>query len=167
MKQTEGLPIDVRKAILRIFDELLHGPSPEAAWVLNPNDPGILRSLDNLSAEQASSVGPSGGPSVAAHVDHLRYGLELLNRWIQGENPFADANYSASWERNVVTEVEWASRREALQKMAEAWRHALERPRPLSEFELLGIVSSVTHFAYHVGAIRQIARSARGPAAPD
>jgi hypothetical protein len=46
------------------------------------------------AAEEASAVPSGGGASIAAHVDHLRYGLELLNRWTRGEKPFADADHS-------------------------------------------------------------------------
>src|SRR6478609_7849684 len=122
MSQAESSRVDVISALVTIFDELLHGPSREAAWVLNPDDPGILRSLDRLSADQASAKGSVGAASVAVHVDHLRYGFELLNRWSHGEDPFAGANYSASWERNTVSEAEWATRREALRQQAEVWR---------------------------------------------
>ena len=38
-------------------------------------------------------------PRLPAHVDHLRYGFELLNRWTENHDPFVDADYSASWRR--------------------------------------------------------------------
>jgi len=158
----------VRSALLKVFNELIDGSRTESAWVLNPEDPGILGSLDKLSAERASAVPPSGGgASIAAHADHLRYGLELLNRWSRGEEPFADADYSASWRRIVVSEQEWAKRRLALRREAHAWREAMQRPRDLSEFEWTGVVASVVHLAYHIGAIRQIDRTTRGPMARD
>ena len=150
-----------------VLNELIDGAAPEAAWALNPEDPGLLRSLDKLSAEEASAIPPGGGASIAAHVDHLRYGLNLLNRWSQGEEPFKDADYAASWRRTTVSEAEWRARREALREEAYAWRDAIQRPRDLSEFELTGVVASVVHLAYHLGAIRQINRAARGPQARD
>jgi hypothetical protein len=154
-------------ALLNVLNELLDGSAPEGGWVLNPQDQGILRSLDRLSAEQASAVPPGGGASIAAHVDHLCYGLELLNRWSRGEQPFADADYSASWTRIIVSETEWGARRQALRQAAETWREAVRRPRELSTFELTGVVASIAHLAYHLGAIRQIDRSMRGPSARD
>jgi len=36
--------------------------------------------------------------SIAAHVDHVRYGLSLMNGWSEGHNPFKDADWSASWK---------------------------------------------------------------------
>jgi hypothetical protein len=39
------------------------------------------------------------------------------------------------------------------------------RPRDVGEIELNGIIGSIAHLAYHLGAIRQIDRAARGPSA--
>jgi hypothetical protein len=158
------------RALLNVLNELVDGAAKEAAGVLNPEDPGILKSLDALTAEEASAVPAGGGSSVAAHVEHLRYGLELLNRWSRGEEPFADADYSASWRHVTVSEAEWASRREALRREAYAWREAIAyQPgtRTLSDVELTGVISSIAHLAYHLGAIRQIHRATRGPSARD
>ena len=159
--------INVPSVLLTILKELVEGAEPGACWVLNAQDPGLLASLNRLSAEEASAVPAGGGASIAAHVDHLRYGLELLNRWSAGENPFVNADYSASWDRLTVSKVDWASRREALHSEAYAWMEAIKRPRDVSDFELTGMVASVAHLAYHLGAIRQINRSTRGPAARD
>jgi hypothetical protein len=150
-----------------LLDELTGGSTPEAGWALNPDDPGLFRSLDRITAQAASAVAAGGGASIAAHVDHLRYGLELLNRWSRGENPFADANYSASWKRTAVSEEEWTALRAGLRREVDRWRTALQQPRALSSFELTGIAASVVHLAYHLGAIRQIDRATRGPAARD
>jgi hypothetical protein len=154
-------------ALLRVLNELIDGSAPDAAWVLNPEDPGLINSLDKVSAEDASAVPSGDGASIAAHVDHLRYGLELLNRWTRGEEPFADADYSASWKLGGVSEVQWASLREALRREAYAWREALMHSRDLTDIELTGVIASVVHLAYHLGAIRQIDRSTRGPLARD
>jgi hypothetical protein len=161
-------PANVTHAVTVLLAELIDGPAPKAAWMMNPGDLGLLRSLDKLSAEQASAVPQGGGASIAAHVDHLCYGLHLLNRWGNGEqNPFADADYKASWSRIEVSPDEWTARREELRRQAYAWRDAIQRPRSLSDFELTGVVASVAHLAYHVGAVRQIDRSTRGPSAND
>lgn len=150
-----------------LLRELLDGADPVTAWVLNPGDPGLFRSLDKLSAAEASALPSAAGSSIAAHVDHLRYGLELLNRWSRGEHPFADADYGASWRRVTVTDAEWTQLRQQLRAEARAWQEALRQPRALTDDELNGVVGSVVHLAYHLGAIRQIDRSTRGPAARD
>jgi hypothetical protein len=158
---------EVINALLDILNELIDGSAPESAWVLNPEDPGLLSSLDSVSAEKASAAPSNGGAAIAAHVDHLRYGFELLNRWSRGEKPFGSADYGASWHRNTVSPGEWAALREALRREAYAWRRAIEDKHEISRTELSGVVASVAHVAYHLGAIRQIDRSIRGPSARD
>jgi hypothetical protein len=155
------------RAIVALFGELIDGSAADAAWILNPADGGFLRSLDRLSAGAASVPAPGGGPSIAAHVDHVRYGLELLNRWSRGENPFADADYGASWRRSEVSVPEWSLLRDQLRGEAHAWLQAVQQPRDLSDAELTGVLASIAHVAYHLGAIRQIDRSVRGPRARD
>ena len=155
-------------ALRNLLSELLDGPAADVAFVLNPGDRGLLKSLAALSSTQASRVPDGGGSSIAAHVEHVRYGLELLNRWARGDqNAFANANYAASWRRTHVTDDEWQARIEQLRREAAAWREQVLRPRELDETEATGAVASVVHLAYHMGAIRQMDRALRGPAARD
>jgi hypothetical protein len=157
--------VDTRElagTLTTLFRELMDGPSREA-YMLNAGDAGLLRSLDKLSAEQASA-GVAGGASIAAHVDHLRYGLSLMNRWSEGENPFAEADWGASWKKTSVSAAEWQELRTALRIEANRWVEALRAPRDVTGIELNGIVGSIAHLAYHLGAIRQIDRTTRGPA---
>ena len=90
-----------------------------------------------------------------------------MNRWARGESPFADADYGASWRRLTVTESEWVALRDRLRAEARRWIEAVQRPRALDDIELTGIIASVAPLAYHLGAIRQIDPSARGPLARD
>ena len=149
-----------------LFAELVDGAVQPEAFVLNRTDPGLLRSLDKLSATAASAITPTGS-SIAAHVDHLRYGLSLMNRWAAGENPFDDADWSTSWRRTRVTAAQWKQLRDELAAEAHRWLETLKKPRELGESELNSVAGSIVHLAYHVGAIRQIDLTARGPSAND
>jgi hypothetical protein len=156
----------LHRSLETLFRELIDGPDANAAWMLNGGDVGLVRSLDMLTASAASAAPADGGASIAAHVDHVRYGLSLMNRWSQGEqNPWSTADWTASWNRSVVNEQEWAVLRQALGAEARAWLETLRAPRDYSEIELNGVIASVAHLAYHFGAIRQIDRSIRGPLA--
>jgi hypothetical protein len=151
-------------SLAAIFAELIDGAPKSGGFVLNPGDQGLLRSLDTLSAAEASAPTPSGS-SIAAHVDHLRYGLSLMNRWSRGENPFEDADWLASWRKATVSDAAWRQLRDDLRTEAASWLNALRTTRDVNGVELNGIVGSVAHLAYHLGAIRQMNRSARGPTA--
>lgn len=158
------------ETLAALFAELVDGAPPASGSVLNGGDAGLLRSLDRLSAEEASRPSASGGGSVAAHVEHVRYGLSLLNRAAAGEHPFDDADWSASWRLGTVTDAEWAERRRALAAEARQWRAALaDAGDPVArDPEMLRVmVASVAHLAYHMGAVRQLAPAAAGPAATD
>lgn len=145
-----------------LFSELVDGAPTTGAYMLNRGDPGLVRSLDKLSAAAASAK-TSGGSSIAAHVEHLRYGLSLLNRWAAGEDPWKDADWSASWRKTSVSDADWKKLRGDLRDEAHRWLETMRRPREVDEAEMNGIVGSIGHLAYHLGAIRQIDRATRGP----
>ncbi len=157
------------KLLPTIFRELVHGsPDPTArTYVLNQGDQGLLASLDRLSAAAASAT-HGGGPSIAAHVDHLRYGLSLLNRWADGvPPPWPDMDWTVSWRQIVVSDAGWRTLRDELRREATRWAEVLSSPRDLSDVEAGWMAGSVSHLAYHLGAIRQIDRAIRGPTAED
>ncbi|MQA92099.1 MAG: hypothetical protein GEU90_18050 [Gemmatimonas sp.] len=131
---------------------------------MNRGDPGLIRSLDRLSAE-AATVSHSGGATIAAHIEHVRYALMLMNRWAAGENPFADANWAAAWEKATASEVEWDELRRGLRDEVDRWHSALRSSREVRGIELDGVIGSIIHLAYHLGAIRQIDPALRGPTA--
>jgi hypothetical protein len=153
---------DVATTLATLFSELVDGAPASGGYMLNPGDQGLLRSLGRLSAAAAAAATPTGA-SIAAHVDHLRYGLSLMNRWNAGENPFKDADWSASWKKVVVSEDEWQTLCAQLRTEAARWLTALRTPREVQEIELNGMVGSIAHLAYHLGAIRQIDKTLRGP----
>ena len=154
---------ELTKTLEILFSELMHGVSGQGGFMLNVGDHGMLRALERLSAAEASALTRTGS-SIAAHVDHVRYGLSLMNRWSQGENPFKDADWHASWTKTRVTDAEWEGLRAQLRHEAARWLVTLRTPREVAPLELHGMVGSIAHLAYHLGAIRQINSNARGPA---
>ena len=155
------------ESLALLLSELIDGPKG-ACYMLNSGDRGLLASLDALSPAAASAVPRAGGASIAAHVDHVLYGLHLMNQWAAGdEDPWSDADWAASWQRSSVDEAEWAALRAQLRIETEKWREALLGAEDLEGLELNGVIASVAHLAYHLGAIRQIDRSTRGPSAEE
>jgi hypothetical protein len=150
--------------VSRLFSELVDGlPKPGECFILNSGDAGLLRSLDALTAREASAS-VNEGATIAAHVQHVRYGLSLMNRWArEGGSPFADATWDAAWKISAVDADAWSEIRQGLRAEAQQWLEILRTPRDVAGIELAGLVSSVAHLAYHLGAIRQINRSVRGP----
>jgi hypothetical protein len=155
---------DLASVLTRLFSELTGGAThPKGAFMLNSGDIGLIRSLDKIEAADAShSV--NDGATIAAHAQHLRYGLSLMNRWAtEGGNPFADAKWDEAWTISDVDSNRWDEIRSGLQKEIQRWQQALTTPRDVSKVELSGMIGSIAHLAYHLGAIRQINKTARGP----
>jgi hypothetical protein len=153
---------EITNALGALLSELVDGASKGGGYMLNPGDEGLLSSLEKLSASDASALTATGS-SIAAHVDHIRYGLSLLNRWSQGENPFESADWRESWKKTGVSELEWQQRIAELRAEAARWLAAVRAPRDVDEDELKGLIGSVAHLAYHLGAIRQMRQTTRGP----
>src|SRR5262249_40246613 len=146
------------RLVPHLFRAIVFGSAdPNAStYVLNQGDRGLLASLEGLSAAAASAT-HDGGASIAAHVDHLRYGFSLLNRWAGGDPPpWPDMDWTASWRRTVVSESEWRKLRDELRHEADAWALALHTPREVSDVEAGWMLGSIAHLAYHMGAIRQV-----------
>lgn len=155
---------EIRPVLARLFSELVTGAAANGgAFILNSGDVGLLRSLDKISATDASrSV--NDGATIAAHAQHVRYGLSLMNRWAsEGGNPFANATWDEAWKTSTVDATAWDEIRNGLRDEAHRWLHTLSSPRDVAEVELTGMAASVAHLAYHLGAIRQINKAARGP----
>lgn len=154
-------PTSVSATIGFLFRELVDGRSSADTYVLNEGDVGLLRSLDRLTAADASRSTP-GRASIAAHVDHMRYSLYRLNGWANGTQ-LEPADWNASWRRSTVSESEWKELRAALAREVTEWKLVVDRPAAVDDEAMRSLASSVVHLAYHFGAIRQLADPVRGP----
>lgn len=152
------------RTLRHLFSELVDGvTSGRGGFMLNTGDIGLLRSLEQLSAKEASRS-TNGGATIAAHAQHVRYGLSLMNEWgSQGGNPFANAKWDEAWKISSVTDAQWTEIRNGLRDESQRWLEVLKTPREVAGIEYSGMVSSIAHLAYHLGAIRQIDKSTRGP----
>src|SRR4051794_15901364 len=109
----------ITPALARLFSELVEGTSGSAgAFILNSGDRGLLHALDRMSAADASrSV--NGGATIAAHAQHLRYGLSLMNWWAESSgDPFADATWDEAWKVGEVDGTRWEEIRNGLRREA-------------------------------------------------
>lgn len=155
---------ELSQTLTTLYSELVTGAGiPAGAFILNSGDIGLLRSLEKLSAADASRSS-LGGATIAAHARHLAYGVALMNQWARdGGNPFADARWDEAWKTSTVDAKEWSGIRRELEEETTEWLGHLAKPRDVMPVELHGMVASIAHLAYHLGAIRQIDRTTRGP----
>jgi hypothetical protein len=146
-----------QRVLSNMLTELFDGPPGQEAYVLNTGDPGLLRELDTIEASAASQRPIPEKPSIAAHVDHVLFGLSLLNRWAAGDkNAWIGADFDASWQRTSVTDDQWRALREGLRTEADKWREVVAGRTDWDDFGAAAAVSTAAHTAYHFGAIRQM-----------
>ena len=146
-----------QRALSNMLTEIFDGPPGLEAYLINPGDPGLLRHLDMIDAGAASKRPMRGKTSIAAHVDHVRFGLSILNRWAAGEaNPWAGADWNACWQRTTITEDECRTLRDGLRHEAEKWRKVVAGRTSWDDMGAAAALSTAAHTAYHFGAIRQI-----------
>jgi hypothetical protein len=148
----------IRKSLQQLLVELFEGPADNGTWVLNHDAPGLLAMLETLPAEIASTPMRPDRMTIAAHVNHLRYSLSLLNRWAAGEpDPFATADWNGSWQMQQVNATAWTQLVGQLRSEIGDWIEATQQPRHWDQIALTGAFASAAHAAYHMGAIRQLA----------
>lgn len=159
MSEKEIEPSVLIKAALALYDEAyLESPSPNATWFTD-NEPknGFLGSIEALSAVEASRPLRADEPlTIASHVGHLRFALDLANRAIKGEKSYASARWARSWDIRSVDEAEWTALVAGLRAEYEALRAAIASGAAWSDEETLtGTFGHIAHGAWHLGAIRQ------------
>jgi hypothetical protein len=163
---------DERKAIAAALEmlttEAFLQAGPQAAWFLNPNDPGFAGELAKISAERASQEPAPGRKTIASHAAHINFHLTLLNRYAAGEpNPFATADWAESWTVVSVSHAAWEDLRGDIERNARTWVAFVRQPREWDLMGLSGAFASAAHAAYHLGAIRQMSAWIASSPQPD
>jgi len=115
----------------------------------------LLETLAGLDAARVSRPTPGNGETVAAHVFHLCFYLEVLDEYATGRRT-GKTDWSQSWVVSAVDEAAWAA---LLARLAEGEKRLLASCRSwdwANEEHFGGLVSMVVHSAFHLGALRQI-----------
>ena len=98
---------DFSPALARVFSELVLA-RPAGGIRPQPRGCGPLALARQAGGPPTPPKGINGGATIAAHAQHVRYGLSLFNRWAAaGGNPFADARWDEAWKISRVDEREW------------------------------------------------------------
>ncbi len=150
------------EALATILREIFDGTLKRSGFLLNSGDPGLLAQLEQLDPAVVSTRPMPGRTTVVQHVAHVLYGLELLNRWMAGEeNPWASADWEAAWKLGTVDESQWKDLLAKLREEAKQWQLAISaKTGDWDQMSACGAIASAAHTAYHMGAIRQILAAA-------
>ena len=115
----------------------------------------LFETLATISAAEASQ--PVGGrcATLAAQVNHVRVYIEVLERYMRGEE-VGKTDWAASWRVSGVDDEEWESLKQRLDAADERLLAMMKGfPTWDGEDEIGGALAILAHTAYHLGEIRQ------------
>jgi hypothetical protein len=138
----------LNETLLENLDEALNARDGEG-WF-----EGLFSTLENIDAVTALKVPAAGRSSIAAHCEHLRYVITIVNAWTKLEKPQPD--WSLAWKTSSVDAVQWDALKTAIQTECETLQAFIKASSEWSPKLLNLLMSNTSHMAYHVGAIRQI-----------
>lgn len=116
---------------------------------------GIFNTLSELSAEAVSKE--FKGTTVAAQTEHAKFYLDRLCEFVNGRTE--RVNWEDSWLIETVNDTEWKALLESVKKSYENTLRCLASVDEWSEDRVGMAIGMVAHTAYHLGAIRQIAKN--------
>ena len=116
---------------------------------------GIFATLEKLSAADVSRE--IGGTTIAAHTEHAKFYLDRICEFINGRTE--KVNWEQSWLIETVNETEWNFLRDGMQKSYESVLRCFAEIETWNEDNIGSAVAIIAHTAYHLGAIRQMAKN--------
>ena len=146
------IPIQrLKKPLLRCLDETFS----EVHGIYLDKGTTLFETLESVSAQEASQRISSNTATIAAQVEHVRFYLDVLDKYIRTLEDSTN-DWREIWETvGAVTPQEWeetkARLRDSYSKVTatinsfEAWDR---------KYDIAGALSVLTHTAYHLGGIR-------------
>lgn len=116
---------------------------------------GVFVTMADISAEDASRH--HHGTTIAAHTEHAKFYLDRLCEYMNGRTE--DVNWEDSWLIETVDDDEWAALQESVRKAYENSLKCLAEDRDWGDMQVGMAIGLVAHSAYHLGAIRQMAKA--------
>jgi hypothetical protein len=142
------------EAVAYLLRETFEGTPEGRPSVYLDRGVGIFNTLDSLTAEAASR--DFHGTTAVAQTEHAKFYLDRLGEFINGRTE--RVNWEDSWLIETVNEDEWAALRSTVKSSYENVLRCLASAEDWNEVNLHMALGMVAHTAYHLGAIRQIAK---------
>ncbi len=145
---------DFLKDVLVILRETFEGSPEGQGSAYLDHGIGVLPTIDKLSAEQVSRE--INGISIVAHTEHAKFYLDRIAEFMKGRTE--KVNWEQSWLIETVNEEEWNALRDAVRKSYDNVLRTFAEIETWNQDNIGDAVAIVAHTAYHLGAIRQIAK---------
>ncbi|WP_096438401.1 hypothetical protein [Alteribacter populi] len=137
-----------------LFKETFEGQESSGSWYTNsePNC-GLFGTIERINAREASMILSSSESSIAAHVHHTLYYLQVFSAQLLNEDRQID--WSLSWKIHEVDEGTWQAFKSQLREEYENLLTILDNLE-WNELRMKQAAAGLAHSAYHLGSLRQI-----------
>lgn len=146
---------DFTNSLFALFQETFEGKGTAFGTIYLEDSTGFFNTIENISAETASRS--KGNTTIAAHCEHTRFYLEFLTDYMN--ESFRMVDWKDSWKTKTVTEDEWNKLRGQLQKSYQKVKDTFKEIETWNDFKISGALGILAHTAYHLSAIRQLAKA--------
>ncbi len=119
---------------------------------------GLFAVLASLNAAQASDLTVLGS-SIVSHTAHTAFHIEATLRFASGDRSPND--WQASFEPRVVSDADWLVQQQRLQDAYSSIVALAHNTAIWDEHSAVGMMATLAHVSYHLGAVRQILKLAR------
>jgi hypothetical protein len=140
--------------LLYALTECFEGEGRDGGIFLESDDPGLFFILRALNAEEVSR--PTAGMSIANHVYHLIFALNVFIKRIYGDENAISVDWRTSWRERRLDEAEWTRLKEELNDLREkAVSLAYTNVNgSCNDRDLRLIIGLLAHTVFHLGIIR-------------
>ncbi|HEY3330606.1 MAG TPA: DinB family protein [Capsulimonadaceae bacterium] len=145
-----------KQDVAAIFGEAFSGlaAGADGTWFVQAGE-AFFETLDRLDASQASLAVAPGVNTIAAHVIHTAYYIELAIAVFNGNELPGD--WPGSWKKQTVTEGEWAEVKATLHERVSSFLQTLDAvDLAAGPYLQADAIANAAHAAYHLGAVRQL-----------
>ncbi len=143
------------ESIAYLLRETFEGSPEGQASAYLDRSVGMFSTLSALSAESVSK--DFTGTTIAAQTEHAKFYLDRLCEFVNGRTE--RVNWDDSWLIETVNETEWKALLESVKRSYENTLRCLAAVDEWSEDRVGMAIGMIAHTAYHLGAIRQIAKN--------
>ncbi|TMW70141.1 hypothetical protein [Alteribacter natronophilus] len=146
--------LTVRNSLQKLLKEAFEGPEKEEIYFTDPGpSAGLMNTIERINAREASMILSSSQASIAAHVHHTLYHLQVTNASLLEEDRQVD--WSLSWKIREVDEGTWQAFKSQLKEEYENFSHTLDTI-DWTEKQTVSASAAIAHCAYHLGSLKQL-----------
>ena len=144
---------DFANNIIILLEETFFNPQ---GYYLDRYSGGLLGTLENITAVQASHSFKSGATTIAGHVFHSDFYLsKVVVQSLRGQE-VGKLGWDQSWVLKTVDELEWQELKQTLRDTCQTVLELVKGRETWDDEPITDAMVGLAHTAYHVGAIRQM-----------